>query len=195
MTSTMTGQIDATNELSDLSNHPDFKVPVVPTTRYHLGIYENEPPLWFVTIAGVTFPVMSSVFDKNDREIRRSGDFVDLSVDQVKAVRDGLRHSFVRWRCNPKTGDRIEASVYDRRAAGFAFQKGDEPLAKYLYFRKAPQETEAPKLSENLIAQLDAAIVEAEAAEEVGAKDPRDAAEKEQRTRQKRSGRSADDGA
>lgn len=180
------------DEMSGLDSHPDFKVPEIKTKRYHIGVYEGEPPLWFVTLAGVTFPVMTSVFDKNEREIRRSGDLVHLTVDQVRKIKESVRHSFVRWRTKPGTGERIEANVYDRRSPGFQFEKGDEPLAKYLYLRPAPEETDAPKLSDNLIAQLDAALVEAESSEDKGQKDPRDRAEREQRTRQKRAGASAD---
>jgi hypothetical protein len=168
---------------------PSFKpTEMAKTTRYHVGIFENAPPAWFILLAGVTFPVISSTFDPEDREIRRAGSFVDLTLEHVKKVKKALENSVVRWRRVPKTGKPIEATIHDRTISSFNFEAGDEPLAKYVYFRKAPLEIEQPGLAENTIAMLDAAIKEAEASEERANQNPEDARTRELHSAAKRAG-------
>jgi hypothetical protein len=184
--------IDTNDVLADLKPRLDAP-PVLNTTRYHVGIFENNPPAWFVALAGITFPVTSSTFDAEDREIRRAGSFVELTVEQVKKVKQRLVDSVVRWRCHPKTGKRIEATIHDRTIPGFTSERNDEPLARYIYFRKAPIEVEQPKLAENTLAMIDAAIAEAEKNEEHALSRPDDARVREQHGRAKASGKKLED--
>lgn len=180
--------------LADLKS--SFSVPIAPKTkRYHVGIFEQNPPAWFIPIAGVTFQVTSSTFDAEEREIRRAGSFVDLTVDQVKKVKAQLEKLVVRWRRQPKTNRVIEATIHDASIANFRPEVGDEPLARYVYFRQAPPETEQPKLAENTLAMLDEAIRQAEESEERANQSPEDARTREVHGAAKRAGKRVGDDA
>jgi hypothetical protein len=147
--------------------------------RYHLGIYEQEPCAWFTSIAGVTFPVTSSTFDDKDNETKRSGTIQSLTKEQVRAVRDRLRKLVVRWRTQPKTGKKMAADIVDTTGTGFRPEVGDEPLAKHVYFRVAPPEYVAQRLSDDTLSVMERVLVDAEESETKKLGDPADAKTRE----------------
>lgn len=179
---------DMLSDIAALTTVPEPK-----TTRYHIGIYEDNPPVWFIPLAGVTFPVTTSKYDAADREIRMAGTLVDLTVEQVKAVKTELINKIVRWRKDSK-GKIVSAEIFDRRVPSvYRPARGDEPLAKYVYFRKAPPEIEQPKIAENTFAAIESAIREAEAGEERARQDPEDAKVREVHGAAKKAGRKLSD--
>lgn len=150
------------------------------TKRYHIGIFERNPPAWSVTIAGVCFQVSTSRYDEAGTEYKDKGGFAELTLEQLQAIKKALKFKVVRWRVKGKDKTRTGAAeVHDTRTNGFRLEPGDEPLAKYLYVEEAPPELEIVPADKTAFADLDKAIEAAAVTEAKVANDPVDKATRE----------------
>jgi hypothetical protein len=153
----------------------------VPTSRYHVGMVPGGPA-WNYTFFGINFPTYTSSFDKSDNEFKREGAVYELTVAQVRKIREAIANRIVRWAFYPddyrdakRAGTKASATIHDVRTRGFEPERGDEPLVKYIYFKPAPPEAVANPLPAATFAALDDAIRAAELAELEAATDPVDA--------------------
>lgn len=156
------------------------KIEAPKVKRYHIGIYEQDPPVaWFVTVAGICFPVTTSKFDEAGNEFKLKGDTLELSDQQIRDLKEALKRYVVRWKKHPKTGVKVAAEVWDVSTRGFRPSVGDEPLACYLYLELAPEEFTQPSAAKTLNDDLDKALAEAQKSEDKAVMDPADKATRE----------------
>lgn len=158
----------------DFNKYPAPLAPKAETQRYHVGIYKDNPPAWDITLAGISFPVMNFEWDEHNNQRRFEGAFVELTKEECKAIKEAIETRIVRWLKDKKTGKTIRAEVWDVGVTGFRPDPNDEPLWKYIYFKKAPAEAVKPVLKENALAELQKAIEEAAKSEAEHRQDPVD---------------------
>ena len=179
---------------SAVSSNPEFVA--LKKKRYLCGINASGPA-FNVSLGGFSFPVTSSETRADGAEIQRTGNILELSVEDLKKIQISVDNRIVRWtNKTEQTPDgrgglvpvikRIRASIYDKRSSWYRYEVTDEPLANYIYIEDAPEEARAvPNSLKTRLAQE----IEAAAKSELAAlADPRDAKVREEHSKAKKLG-------
>jgi hypothetical protein len=169
---------DVMSAMPSPTNVPTIPVPPAkPLLRVHTGIRAGGPA-WVHNIAGIPFPQTTSLYDDAGTEFKKVGTVVEMDIDQLRLVRDGVRRRVVRWTYGiTKTGERkkVSAEIWDTTTGGFRPSPGDEPLEPYLIFEILKEESIQPALGGEVLRAMDEALANAQKSEQKAQQDPRDA--------------------
>ena len=179
---------------SAVSSNPEFVA--VKKKRYLCGI-NAAGPAHNVSLGGFSFPVTSSETRADGAEIQRTGNVLELSVEDLKKIQISVENRIVRWTNKvEQTPDgrgglvpvikRIRASIYDKRSSWYRPEETDEPLANYIYIQDAPEEAKA--VPNSLKTRLAQEIEAASKTEIAMLSDPKDAKIREEHGRAKKLG-------